>query len=667
MSILKDAVKNVLLSRKKKEYLSRLKELSDSYDRFAKEQEEKRRALLQNGEQSKLSRIVVPMEEGWTNRTEDVVIYLSNAGIPAFGAEEEICRAFDANPDAVLLYADEDEATADEKEWEEFKTSGIPVSRRKNPVLKPVFSPETLISVNYPGNIVAFRSNRVKELSGCEGEDLYSFLLRNIKSFSKENVIRLSTVLYHKRAEAAGCRTEGDVAQKETLLKEAGYDLQFKEAANIPSYYGEEDRKRKYPVYDIPKSTAVSVVIPSKDNPDVLLRLLESLKKDSIPKQIIVVDNGSSEANKARIEAASKEDGFLYLYKPQEFNYSRMNNLGVSFAEHKLLLLLNDDMEMLSEDAISRMAGQLLQDGVGAVGAKLLYPDGSIIQHVGITNAVDGPVHKFIGKDDREVFARGRNRLIHDCLGVTGACLMIRKADYERLGGLNEELRVAYNDVDLCFKVYEDGKNCVLRPDAIFRHYESLSRGADYMSAEKLERLSNEKAILYKAHPALYHEDPYEGAATAGGAELGFDVENRFVKKSPEEKARETNEDFSSCVGGMVIHFDRLEKENILRIDGEEFYVLQGYRLIPGIDNMRYDFYLILKGQEKTYSLPMPGFLRSSLEGAFPDTGNVSLAGFCNYITESEIPKGTYEIAVYAKDCMNRNPVYQSTNRTITI
>ena len=667
MSILKDAVKNVLLSRRKKEYDSRLKALSNSYDRFMKEQEEELKARFEGMEKSSLSRVILTMEDGMKNRKEDVVIYVSGTGILSSIAEEEICRAFEAEPEKVLLYADEDEVEATDKEWKEYIKEGIPVSRRKNPVLKPVFSRETLISVNYPGNIVAIRQNSAKEIVLREGESVYSFLLRNCMSFSKSDVIRLPLILFHKKEGEGGLRNEGNLSLKEKALKEAGFTMAFQTLEDAPGYYSEEDRNRKYPVYDLPSETGVSVIIPSKDNPDVLFRLLESLKKDPIRKQIIVVDNGSTDENKKKIEAALENDSFTYLYQPQEFNYSRMNNLGAELAKEEILLLLNDDMEMVTADAVSRMAGQLLQNGVGAVGAKLLYPDGSVIQHIGITNAVDGPVHKFIGKDDAVITTGGRNRLVHDCLGVTGACLMIKKSDYEAAGGLNEELRVAYNDVDLCFKVYESGKNCVLRPDAIFRHYESLSRGADHLSAEKLDRLSKERALLYANHPQLYHEDPYEGAATAGGAELGFDYENRFVRKDPKEKAKEITEDYSSCQGGMVIHFDRLETEPILRIDGEEFIVFQGYRLIPGIDNMRYDFYLILKGQEKSYSLPMPGFLRNGLEGGFPDTPNIALSGFCNYVTKSEIAKGTYEIAVYAHDCMNRNPVYQTSNRSITI
>ena len=460
---------------------------------------------------------------------------------------------------------------------------------------------------------------------------------------------------------------EGEPSVKEEELRKAGFEVSFLEGMDIPEYYSKQDKKRKFPVYALPEDTGVSIIIPSKDNPDVLLRLLESLKKDPIRKQIIVVDNGSSEENKQIIASALDKDGYRYLYEKQEFNYSRMNNLGVREAKEEILLLLNDDMEMITSDAITRMAGQLLQSGVGAVGAKLLYPNGSLIQHVGISNAVDGPVHKFIGKNDKDIMGEGRNRYIHDCIGVTGACLMIRKSDYEAAGGLDEELRVAYNDADLCFKVIESGKTCVLRTDVMFYHYESLSRGADVLSLEKLERLAKEKDTLYGNHPGFYREDPYEGAANAGGTELGFDLENRFEKKSPQEKAKEFTEDLSGCAGGMIFYFDRFEKEKILRCDGEEFYVLQGHRLIPGIDNARYDFYLILKGEEKTYSLPMPGYLRKSIDGAYPNTPNTGLSGFCNYITESEIPKGTYKVGIFAYDCLKRNPVYQDTYRTITI
>ena len=667
MSGLKDTILNALLWRRQREYDHRMKVLGDSYDRFLKEQEKELELRRSNMDKPYLSHTVCDMEKGISFSKEEIIIYASETGMLSSIAEDEICRAFEKEPEAVFLYADEDEVDASAKEWEEYRNQEIPILRRKNPRIKPIYSPETLISYNYPGNIVAFRSSFLNSCDANEGEEIYLFLLRNIKKLKKENVIHLPLILFHKRCGEEGFLTEGNVDSKEKELKKAGLEVSFLEGKDIPKYYSETDKKRKYPVYCLPDDIGISVIIPSKDNPEVLLRLLDSLKKDSIRKEIIVVDNGSNETNKRLIASVCESNGYKYLYEEREFNYSRMNNLGVKEAKEDILLLLNDDMEMITSDALTRMAGQLMQQGVGAVGAKLLYPNGSLIQHIGISNAIDGPVHKFIGKNDKEILGAGRNRFIHNCIGVTGACLMIRKADYEAASGLNEELRVAYNDADLCFKIIESGKTCVLRTDVMFYHYESLSRGADVLSLEKLERLAKEKVVLYQNHPDFYREDPYEGVANAGGIELGFDLENRFEKKAPQDKAKEINEDFSKCARGMVIYFDRFEKEKILRCDGEEFYVLQGHRLIPGIDNARYDFYLILKGQEKTYSLPMPGYLRKSIDGAYPNTPNTGLSGFCNYITESEIPKGTYEVGIYAYDCLKRNPVYQDSYRSITI
>ncbi|MCR5211930.1 MAG: hypothetical protein K6C41_05210 [Lachnospiraceae bacterium] len=154
------------------------------------------------------------------------------------------------------------------------------------------------------------------------------------------------------------------------------------------------------------------------------------------------------------------------------------------------------------------MMGQALQESSGAVGAKLLYPDKKKLQHCGVLNLEIGPSHALIGQSDEVHHYFDRNRVDYDFLAVTGACLMVEKKKYEIAGGFDEELPVAYNDIDLCFKLFEKGYYNVLRTDAVFIHYESLSRGSDE-SPEKKERREHELEKLYEKHPALRGRDPF--------------------------------------------------------------------------------------------------------------------------------------------------------------
>ena len=678
MGALKEVARSILMAPRKKEYEARLSYLSNTYDAYMLEQEKELDAKMKNGEASSLSFKEFVLEEGVRKADADVLIFLSKDAVLSGTATWEICRAFEENPQGILLYADEDSVICSDSEWQAMKKKGVPVSKRSNPRLKPIYAPETLISYFYPGSIVALRASALDQLIFEEGESFYEFMLRNLRNFSEENVIHLPLLLahVHRRAdEEPVFFDEGNVETKKEILSSGGLGYtkgnpEFALSKYLPDYIKGADAERLYPLYDIPADTSLSIVIPSKDNPDVLLRCIDSVLagENAFPVQIIVVDNGSSDANRERIEKESAAKGFTYIYEKEEFNFSHMNNVGAAKATGNVLLLLNDDMEMVSPDALTRMVGQLFCEGVGIVGAKLLYPNSSVIQHIGITNAVDGPVHKFIGKEDDERVDYKRNRFVHNCIGATGACLMLKKADYDAVGGLKEDLRIAYNDVDLCFSIRERNLRCVIRPDAVFYHHESLSRGADHLSDEKLKRLYTERKMLYSFHPDIYTNDPYEGMAAAGGTELSFDTENRFAKKKPaEECPKATTFDYRQYPEGIIVHFDRLEKEEFMRSEGEEFYVLQGYHVVPHIDNMRFRFRMVFEGEKGKYEMPMPGYLRMNLEGGYPEATNLKLSGFCNFVTQSELPADTYRIGIFADDCLKKLYLYQRTGQILHV
>ena len=331
-------------------------------------------------------------------------------------------------------------------------------------------------------------------------------------------------------------------------------------------------------------------------------------------------------------------------------------------------MLLNDDMEVLTPDWLERMTGQLMQKGIGAVGAKLLYPNSTLIQHVGITNAVDGPVHKLLKKDDNASYNHGRNKLVYNVIGVTGACLMVRKSDFEQAGGLQEELRVAYNDVDLCFTLYEMGLRNVIRNDVVLYHHESLSRGADIMSEEKMKRLKWERDYLYGKHPQFYCKDPYEGANNSGGAEFGVQIQPDYdAPRNAKEGVSISNTDYSAYPAGIYVGFDRIEKDAFIKAQGQDIYVIQGYAILPESDNCRYTFEMVLQGPNKTYSMPIDKKLRPNMSAGFPNATNVELCGFYCWVTAAELSPGDYRIGIFAADKCSRQKLFQDTGRVLTI
>lgn len=664
----KKTIQEILLAPYRKKYKDACLRAQNSYDEFIK-REEKKKSDVSNAD--RLSVEIRNYKDGFdlSSSEKDIVIFLSDEAVLSPFAQGIISAYFYEHPECVLLYADEDYVQG--KKPEHQMVSRIPASKRCFPFMKPIPSKESVLSWFYVGSMFAVLRKPAQEIIPFKGtalESAYSFVLKLWFRYKTERIGKISDVLSHvfledvSAAEGLMCGSGSEFdSVKEECLKENGILARL-----VPDAQG-----ISHVVYDTAPNPLVSVLIPTKDHPDVLRRCIVSLREinDYQNIEIIVVDNGSQDNARQEIVQMSEKLQFTYVYEKQEFNYSHMNNLARTKANGEYLLLLNDDMEVKSSYAIKRMLSQAMQPGVGAVGAKLLYPGSSLIQHVGITNAVDGPVHKFISYDDNEIYHHGRNRLVLNCLGVTGACLMVKTEHFDAVCGLNEELRVAYNDVDFCFKLIEKGLVNVIRNDCILYHHESLSRGADVLSADKMERLSKERKLLYRAHPEFYRTDPYEGACISGGSELGFDLENCFErKKSKAECPRPTKRDFHKYPGGIHVVFDRLEKEEFLKSLGETFYVLQGFAVIPLIDNVRFTYRMVFEGEKGfTYEMPMKGYLRMNLEGGFPGTENIKMAGFCNFVTESELPKDTYRIGVFAIDHAARRRLYQDTGRTLTI
>jgi GT2 family glycosyltransferase len=579
------------------------------------------------------------------------IVFTSQAGELSDKALFIIKKYFDQNNDVDIVYADED---------------AIMSNHRFFPWTKPVWSPDTLLSFLYFGNIFAIRGEVLEGISWLGSEDyrknIYDMVLKATERTVK--IEHMDNILFHLRLDE---NDKDKLMNKEDFIGAgSAYDDVRKSAFSRRGINARVENG--YPVYEVKDKPLVSIIIPSKDNPKVLKQCIESVYNNTSYKnfEIIVVDNGSDDNARKEIENFRADYNFDYIYKPMDFNFSKMCNLGADAAKGEYILLLNDDMEAIEASWLERMLGQATLPYVGAVGAKLLYPNSSKIQHVGITNTIWGPGHKLKLFDDNLSYYYGRNKFIYDLVGVTAACLLMRKALFEEIGGMYEGLAVAYNDVDLCFRLHEKGLYNVQRNDVVLYHHESLSRGDDMQDENKLNRLKAEQKVLYGRHIQLFKVDPFIGTLLNDGEPAysprwleGYELVNTFEANNLKEASKLPPIDKMNQAIMIVVEDCGREKN---------YYLIKGWAYVPGVDNARYTFKLLfVNPQGKVWELPLKKRYRKDVASILPDEKNVELTGFCNWIYEGTLPADTYEIWMTAKDGCSRQKLYRNTKKTLVI
>lgn len=589
----------------------------------------------------------------------DLTVFYGDGGKPEKEEMGLLADYFARHPQVLIAYGDEDEVDV---------SSGEP--RRKNPWLKPDWSPDTLISYFYFGNIFAVRTEACREIPWLGSRDfrknLYDFCLKAVEI--KGEAGHIDSVLFHNTCPICPFGME---EKYEDIKKEAYI-------------------RRGWP---LKPEGMVSIVIPSKDNPGVLSTCVHSILEASTYRnfEIIVIDNGSSEKNKERIHLMlsqmQEECRFRYIYEPMEFNFSAMCNKGAELAKGDYILLLNDDIEIIQEDWLDKMLEKAMLPHVGAVGVKLLYPGSNTIQHAGITNIRLGPAHKLQFRDDRNDYYFLRNRLCFDVLGVTGACLMVKKSTYEAVGGLSETLRVAFNDVELCYHLYDMGYVNVVRNDVALYHHESLSRGMDD-SVEKLKRLHQELNMLYELHPSIYGQDPfYHRYLVRDVLDQEFYAGNRYEytdrcdRAEPEALRDGLRPEWSNEVLRMGIEFagDLCKWETGKNGGGN--YFIQGWCYALQVDNSQYRFNLLLKPVDRgdgpaeesggeagaVWKVPVNRQYRPDIQENLGHMQMVALTGVCLQFDREALPEGEYLIGFLWEDCCSRQKLYQWTAETMEI
>ena len=392
------------------------------------------------------------------------------------------------------------------------------------PHYKSDFNLDLLRCHNYITHLFAVRSSYAKELMlrpEFDGAQDYDFILRLVDR--TRSIAHIPDVLYHWRisdtstAKSAGNKNYADEAGRKALQEHL-------DRQGIAATVSSTDSACFYHVdYKLDGSPKVSILIPNKDNVDVLKRCIDSIFSVSSYSnfEIVIIENNSVEASTFDYYETLQQhsDNIRVVIWDREFNYSAINNFGAKFATGDYLLLLNNDVEVISSNWLSSLLGFCQRDDVGVVGAKLLFADDTV-QHAGVlmikcqnVNDNAGPLHAFSHLDRDDPGYMRRAGLAQDVSIVTGACLMTPKELYVQMGGLDEDFAVAFNDVDYCLRVREQGKLVVFDPDALLYHYESLSRGSD-TSAKNAERFIREQGKLRTAWSKYYvNGDPYFGPA----------------------------------------------------------------------------------------------------------------------------------------------------------
>ncbi len=386
-------------------------------------------------------------------------------------ALNEIAHAIEQNPEAELIYSDEDKLT----------TNG----KRHSPYFKPDWSPELLLSQNYVNHLCAMRKPLFDELGGLrpnlEGAQDHDLLLRASKELSPSQVIHIPQVLYHWRILPTS--TAGNSEQKPYALKNAVTALSNHLNDLLPDYAPEVSiEKNKSYSFRIQKNhPSVSIIILNKDAPELLAKILTGLlSKTNYPDfEIIIVDHESTdEKTRTIFSSLSSNPKVKILPYRGEFNFSKMNNLAAEKAFGEMLCFINNDVEVIEEDWLMKLASYALLPNAGAVGPKLLYPSFRI-QHAGIILGI-GPVagHAFKFYPDTAPTYQRWGHLVRNVSAVTGAVLLLNSATFKKVGGFDStDFPNTFSDVDLCCRLTNSGYRNIYVGTTKLIHHESSSRG----------------------------------------------------------------------------------------------------------------------------------------------------------------------------------------------
>ncbi len=465
--------------------------------------------------------ICAALNSALTLATGEFIVLLGQDDLIPTHALYHVAVEINRYPDVQLIYSDEDKIN-------EF-------GHRVDPHFKSDWNPDLFYSLNIFSHLGVYRTELVHKVGGFrlgyEGAQDYDLVLRCIKSIDADGIRHIPRILYHWRAHTASTALSHANKDYASLAGYRALQNYFSESlikVNTTDVLG--TYRVRYPLPD--KLPLVSLIIPTRDQVDVLRKCIESLQnKTAYPNfEVLVLDNQSQDPTAlAYLASLSQDSRFKVISYNAPFNYSAINNYAVTLAQGEIIGLVNNDIEAINTDWLHEMVSHAVRPEVGAVGAKLLYSDNTI-QHAGFIlglGGLAGHSHKYFDENSWGYYHRPR--LAQTLSAVTAACLLVKKELFERVDGLDEQnLTVAFNDVDFCIKLREAGFRNIYTPYAKLYHHESISRGQEN-SPEKQARFLSEVAFMQKKWGDILKNDPYYNPNLTHDTE-DFSLANHDVK-----------------------------------------------------------------------------------------------------------------------------------------
>lgn len=429
----------------------------------------------------------------------EFLVVLPPHGAVAEHAVFELAMAAVANPGAELVFSDEDCIDA----------SG----QRCTPRFKTAWDPDLMLGCNAVGNVAAMRTSSVRGTGGFRGAPSlgivqYDLLLRLGEAVPPSRIHHVPSILYHcllPPGPGSGWDAEAARAVVRRHLAESGtHGAEVAAAPLLPAC--------NRIVRPVPSPRPlVSIVVPTRDKPEFLARCAEGIlsRTDYAPIELLIIDNDSRERDTGILLAQLGRDPRVRVLPfAGRFDFARMNNAAVQEARGEVVVLLNNDTDMIGPGWLTELVSHAVRPEVGAVGAKLLYADGRV-QHCGVAL---GPgwalIHQLRKSDHLDPGPGGELALVRNASAVTGACVAFRKEVFLEVGGLNDDFKVAFNDIDLCLRMGDHGYRIVCTPFAELFHLESATRGQDD-TPEKRAIYDREAKAFRRLWDPLLDADPF--------------------------------------------------------------------------------------------------------------------------------------------------------------
>lgn len=434
--------------------------------------------------------------------TGDYIVFADHDDVLTVDALYECARVINQNPETDIIYSDEDKMSMDGNKFFQ-------------PHFKPDFNIDLLCSVNYICHLFVVKRELQLKVGNLresyDGAQDYDFIFRCVEQ--AERIHHIPKILYHWRSHE---NSTSENPESKLYAFDAGeraiqahYDRMGIRAVAAKGEYLGLYRTN----YILEQKPLISIIIPNKDHIDDLWRCIDSIESKSHYEnyEYIIVENNSTEPETFEFYKKLQQENpkIKVVYYKGKFNFSSINNFGAEFAMGEYLWLLNNDTEIINQNCIEELVGYCMRDDVGIVGARLYYEDDTI-QHAGVVIGFGGIAgHCFVQHPRGATGYFHRIICAQDYSAVTAACMMVKKSVFDAVGGMTEELEVAFNDIDFCLKVRQLGKLVVYNPYAELHHYESKSRGLED-TPEKIRRFQSEIEIFAKRWPDILRDgDPF--------------------------------------------------------------------------------------------------------------------------------------------------------------